>query len=103
MDPLAPFRLDGKVAIVTGASSGLGSRMARVLAADGAKVAIAARRVDRLDVLAKELGDAALPVACDVSRDDDLQRLVTTVTEALGPIDVLVNNAGIGNPTPADV
>jgi len=101
MDPLAPFRLDGKVAVVTGASSGLGARMAKVLAADGARVAVAARRVDRLEVLAKEID--GLPIACDVSSDDDLQRLVSTVTDELGPIDVLVNNAGIGNPTPADV
>ena len=101
-DPLAPFRLDGKVAIVTGASSGLGERMARVLAAAGARVVVAARRVDRLKALAEELGDAALPVACDVSVDDDLARLLATATQELGPVDVLVNNAGIGNPTPAE-
>jgi NAD(P)-dependent dehydrogenase (short-subunit alcohol dehydrogenase family) len=102
MDPLASFRLDGKVAIVTGASSGLGDRMARVLAADGAKVAIAARRLDRLEALAKELGDHALPIACDVSDDDDLARLVETTTSQLGPIDILVNNAGISDPQPAE-
>jgi NAD(P)-dependent dehydrogenase (short-subunit alcohol dehydrogenase family) len=102
MDPLAPFRLDGKVAIVTGASSGLGSRMAHVLAGAGARVAVAARRLDRLEALAADLGDAALPVACDVSDDADLARLLATTTERLGPVDVLVNNAGIGNPTPAE-
>jgi NAD(P)-dependent dehydrogenase (short-subunit alcohol dehydrogenase family) len=102
MDPLAPFRLDGKVAIVTGASSGLGSRMAHVLAGAGAQVAVAARRLDRLEALAADLGDAALPVACDVSDDADLARLLATTTERLGPVDVLVNNAGIGNPTPAE-
>ena len=58
LDPLALFRLDGKVAVVTGASSGLGDRFARVLDAVGARVVIAARRADRLEALAAELTDA---------------------------------------------
>jgi len=102
LDPTRAFRLDGRVAIVTGASSGLGARMARVLAGAGARVAVAARRLDRLDKLVNELGeDAALAVECDVTDDGARRRLVDVTTERLGPIDVLVNNAGIANPTPA--
>lgn len=102
MDPLVPFRLDGKVALLTGASSGLGKRMAHVVAGAGARVAVAARRVDRLERLADEIGDAVVPFRCDVADDDDLARLVAQATDRLGPIDLLVNNAGTGNPTPAE-
>jgi NAD(P)-dependent dehydrogenase (short-subunit alcohol dehydrogenase family) len=100
MDDL--FRLDGRVAIVTGASSGLGDRFARVLHAAGASVVLAARRVDRLEALAAEL-EGALPVECDVSQPSDVERLVETVLAERGAVDVLVNNAGIGNPHPAEV
>src|SRR5215207_2381922 len=68
LDPLAPFRLDGKVAVLTGASSGLGARFARVLDGLGASVVLAARRTDRLEQLAKELGSAAT-VRCDVAEE----------------------------------
>jgi len=102
MDPLAQFRLDGKVVLLTGASSGLGKRMAHVLAGAGAQVAVAARRVERLEALAAEVGDAVVPFACDVSNDDHLARLLAETTERLGPVDVLVNNAGIGNPVAAE-
>lgn len=98
---LDSFRLDGRVAIVTGASSGLGARFSRVLAAAGAQVAVAARRADRLDELAADLGAAALPVACDVGDDADLARLVDTTLARFGQIDVLVNNAGVGDVTRA--
>ena len=93
-DPLDLFRLDGRVAIVTGASSGLGARFARVLHAAGANVVLAARRVDRLDALAADLPNS-LVVPCDVAVDADLERLTTATLERHGRIDILVNNAGI--------
>src|SRR4051794_32506229 len=95
------FRLDGRVAIVTGASSGLGDRFARVLHAAGAGVVVAARRADRLATLVADL-PGAHAVTCDVANDDDLQRLVAETIEAHGHIDVLVNNAGVGRPMPAE-
>ena len=95
LDPLAMFRLDGKVAVVTGASSGLGDRFARVLDAVGARVVIAARRADRLEALAADLTDAVV-VAADLSRPEDRERLAATTLEVCGRLDVLVNNAGIG-------
>ena len=96
----AAFRLDGKVAVVTGASSGLGERFARVLAGAGARVVIAARRVDRLERLASEL-DGAVPVACDLSRGEDLELPVQKAIEECGRVDVMVNNAGIEDSAPA--
>jgi NAD(P)-dependent dehydrogenase (short-subunit alcohol dehydrogenase family) len=95
LDPLAPFRLDGRTAIVTGASSGLGERFAAVLCAAGATVVLAARRKDRLDALADRL-PGAVAVAADLSVAADRERLVATTVETCGTVDVLVNNAGIG-------
>jgi len=95
------FDLHGKVAIVTGASSGLGEGFARTLVDAGATVVAAARRLDRLEVLAKEL-DGIVPVACDVTSDDDRRRLVETAVAITGHIDVLVNNAGMAGPPDAE-
>lgn len=87
------FSLHGRTAVVTGASSGLGARFAAVLAAAGATVFAAARRVERLTQVAA--GDAGIhPVACDVRSERDRARLVETALEATGRLDVLVNNAG---------
>ena len=90
------FELVGRVAIVTGASSGLGERFARVLNAAGARVVLAARRTDRLDSLASELTDA-LVVECDLSQAGQAEMLVAAAMERYQQIDVLVNNAGVNN------
>jgi NAD(P)-dependent dehydrogenase (short-subunit alcohol dehydrogenase family) len=99
-DPL--FRLDGKVAIVTGASSGLGLRFVRVLTGAGAHVVAAARRGDRLAALA-DANELVTAVACDLTDADDRARLVAVAAEKTGSIDVLVNNAGTaGSAGPAE-
>ncbi|MGH9273579.1 MAG: SDR family NAD(P)-dependent oxidoreductase [Acidimicrobiales bacterium] len=102
IDFATPFRLDGRVAVVTGASSGLGDRFARVLHAAGATVVASARRTDRLEALAADLGDRLLPVTCDVSMDADCERLIADAIAVDGHLDVLVNNAGIGTPIAAE-
>ncbi|MDW3219551.1 MAG: SDR family oxidoreductase [Acidimicrobiales bacterium] len=99
-DPLSAFRLDDRVAIVTGASSGLGARFARTLAGVGAKVVLAARRADRLEALAAELPDA-LAVAVDLTEAGAAADLVNRTVEHYGRIDVLVNNAGVSTAIPA--
>ena len=101
LDPLARFRLDDKVTIVTGASSGLGARFARVLDAAGAKVVLVARRKERLEQLAEELDDA-LAVAQDLSKLDEVGSVVDRALERYGRIDVLVNNAGMVDVHPAE-
>jgi NAD(P)-dependent dehydrogenase (short-subunit alcohol dehydrogenase family) len=100
VDPLASFRLDGKVAIVTGASAGLGARFAKVLDAVGARVVLAARRADRIDALARELHDAHA-VPCDLSEPGAPAALVASTLDRYGRVDVVVNNAGMSEPTPA--
>lgn len=105
LDPLAPFRLEGSVAIVTGASSGLGRRFAQVLSAAGAKVVVAARRLEPLEELARALrseGADALAVPCDVTREPDVDRMVAAAVDAFGAVDVLVNNAGVVSPEEED-
>jgi short-subunit dehydrogenase len=89
--------LEGRVAFITGASSGIGAALAREFVARGVKVALAARRADRLHALAAELGDAddlALGLVCDVTRAGDLERSVNSTREAFGRIDIVVANAG---------
>lgn len=96
--PSELFALDARVAVVTGASSGLGVGFAHDLAAAGAKVVVAARRRERLDGLVKELeasGAEALAVACDVTQEAEVDALVAATLERFGRVDVLVNNAGI--------
>src|SRR3954471_19767016 len=100
LDPLAPFRLDGRVAVVTGASSGLGARFARVLDGAGASVVLAARRADRLEALSTGLRDA-MAVACDLAEPGAAEGVVAAAAERFGRIDVLVNNAGTTDVVPA--
>jgi len=93
-NPLDLFRLDGQVAIVTGASAGLGARFARVLHAVGATVVLTARRTDRLDALVEEL-PGAIAIAADMAVATDRERLIDEALHQAGRIDVLVNNAGV--------
>ncbi|MEV6657292.1 SDR family NAD(P)-dependent oxidoreductase [Nocardia fluminea] len=98
------FRLDGKVAVVTGASSGLGVGFARALAHAGADVVLAARRVDRLEqtrAMVESHGRRALVVACDVADPDACTAVITSAMAEFGHVDVLVNNAGVGRSIPA--
>jgi len=96
------FDVEGRVAAVTGASSGLGARFARVLAAHGARVVLAARREDRITALAEELGaDRAVAVPADVTDEQSLRAVVDTAVQRFGGLYVLVNNAGISRVTPA--
>ena len=104
MSVLDRFRLDGKVAIVTGASSGLGVAFAHALAEAGADVALGARRVERLEDTRRaveERGRRAVAVRTDVAQPEDCAALVDETVQALGRVDVLVNNAGVGTAVPA--
>lgn len=94
-------KLTGKVAIITGASSGIGKATAIALAEEGASVAIAARRGDRLNELAQQIearGGKALPIVTDVTDEAQVNDLIQKTNAVLGRIDILVNNAGIGAP-----
>lgn len=101
---LSLFSLAGKVALVTGASSGLGVAFARSLAEAGADLVLAARRTDRLDetrAMVEGLGRRALAVQTDVSRPDDCTAAVQAALDEFGAVDILVNNAGVGTAVPA--
>ena len=90
--------IEGKVVVITGASSGLGEAAARHLAEEDARVVLAARRTDRLEALADEIienGGEALPVPTDVTEREQVQALVDTAGDEYGRIDVMLNNAGI--------
>ena len=90
--------LQGKTALVTGASAGIGEATARALAAQGAKVAVAARRLDRLDALTERItngGGDALPLECDVADAGQVSRVVQAVQEKWGRVDILVSSAGV--------
>jgi NAD(P)-dependent dehydrogenase (short-subunit alcohol dehydrogenase family) len=103
MSVLDRFRLDGKVAVVTGASSGLGVAFARGLAEAGADVALGARRVEKLEQtkeMVEALGRRAIVVATDVAEPEDCTRLIAETVDRLGRVDILVNNAGVGTAVP---
>jgi NAD(P)-dependent dehydrogenase (short-subunit alcohol dehydrogenase family) len=104
MTVLDRFRLDGKAAIVTGASSGLGVAFAEALAEAGADVAVCARRAERLQgtkARVEQLGRRCLAVPADVTKVEDCRRVVEETKGELGRVDVLVNNAGVGTAVPA--
>jgi NADP-dependent 3-hydroxy acid dehydrogenase YdfG len=91
-------KLDGKVAVITGASSGIGEATAEALAAEGAAVVVAARREDRLNNLVDRIegdGGRVLPVACDVTDEEQAHALIQRAKDELGSVDILVNNAGV--------
>jgi NAD(P)-dependent dehydrogenase (short-subunit alcohol dehydrogenase family) len=95
---LPSFDLANQVALVTGASSGIGRHLAELLATAGAKVALAARRIDRLAEAARQIeaaGGQCLPIACDVTRSDSVAAAVALAENALGALTILVNNAGV--------
>ncbi|BCN32296.1 glucose 1-dehydrogenase [Anaeromicropila herbilytica] len=100
------FDLKGKVAIVTGASSGLGVQFAKALAKQGADIVIVARRLEKLNAVKVEieaLGVRCLPIKCDVLNNDEIKATVEEAIEHFGKIDILVNNAGIALAEPAEV
>src|SRR5882757_9793801 len=104
MGVLDSFRLDDKVVIVTGASSGLGVSFAQAFAEAGADVVLGARRVDRLAETASLVeagGRKALTIATDVSEPEQCQALVDAAMQTFGRVDVLINNAGVGTAQPA--
>ncbi len=91
-------KLDGKVAVVTGASSGIGEATAEALAAEGASVVVAARREDRLADLVQRIegdGGRVLSVQCDVTDEDQAHDLIKHAEQEFGSVDILINNAGV--------
>ena len=93
--------LDGKSVVVTGASSGIGAAVSRALAAEGARLTIGARRVDRLERLAEEIGvDRVTVVKTDMRVEEDVVRLIAAARDRVGGVDALVNNAGLGRRAP---
>jgi NAD(P)-dependent dehydrogenase (short-subunit alcohol dehydrogenase family) len=103
MSAQSPFSLAGKVALVTGASSGIGRHLAKVLAREGAKVGLAARRVDAIESGAKEIrrsGGVAAAAQLDVRDAGSVVAAITAIEKTLGPIDIVVNNSGTAIPKP---
>jgi NADP-dependent 3-hydroxy acid dehydrogenase YdfG len=97
--------IEGKIVVITGASSGLGESTARMLCAQGATVVLGARRVDRIQALAEELvrgGGRALALETDVTRSADVKRLVDAAVGKYGRIDVMINNAGLMPSSPLE-
>lgn len=89
------FELKGKKALVTGATGGLGAEIARALHRQGAHLALSGTRKEKLEELAKELGDHAIILPCDLSNVESTQKLISEAETALGGLDILINNAGL--------
>lgn len=89
------MRFKDKVALITGASSGLGPVMAKMMAKEGAKLVLAARRVELLEAVAKDIGDAAIAIPADVTQEDDVSAVVEAGISRWGKIDILMNNAAV--------
>jgi dehydrogenase/reductase SDR family protein 4 len=85
--------LNGKVAIVTGASRGIGRAIAEIFSSEGARVVICGRKQETLDLVAAEIGQSVKPIACHVGRGDQIANLVALTEQIFGPVDILVNNA----------
>jgi NAD(P)-dependent dehydrogenase (short-subunit alcohol dehydrogenase family) len=99
------FNLDGKVAVITGASQGIGRDMAKLLGHAGARVALVARNEEKLRALAAEMKDEGIDTMfypCDITKVDHISEMMTQVYNHFGQIDILINNAGINIPKPAD-
>jgi NAD(P)-dependent dehydrogenase (short-subunit alcohol dehydrogenase family) len=94
------MRLNGKVALITGGSSGIGLATARLFIAEGARVAITGRHQTSLDAAARELGPKALPIRLDLREISSIDRAIADVVAALGSLDIVFANAGVGRPTP---
>ena len=92
---MSAAQTNGRVAVITGASSGIGEATAGALAADGHRVALLARRSDRIQALASELGNGAIAIEADVTDRDSIVAAAERVQQELGGADVLVNNAGV--------
>jgi len=90
--------LDGRVAMITGASRGIGEAAARLFAQEGAKVCLLARSRDEIAQIAGDIGDAALAIPCDVSRFWELEAAVNACVETFGRLDIVINNAGVIEP-----
>lgn len=90
--------VNGKTVMITGASRGIGEAAAREFASAGARVVLTARGADAIEQIAREIGDSALAVPCDVSRYADVEAAVAAAREAFGPVDILINNAGAVEP-----
>ena len=92
------FNLEGKTALITGASSGLGKHFAKTLSTAGASVILSARRIDNLEALKNEIGDKAFCIPLDVTSTESVKNLVREIRNITGSVDILVNNAGVSDP-----
>jgi NAD(P)-dependent dehydrogenase (short-subunit alcohol dehydrogenase family) len=88
-------RLQGKIVIVTGAGTGIGRACALAMVREGARLALVGRRLEKLQQLAREIGNSALPIAADVSQKTDIEQVITRTVAEFGGVNVLVNNAGV--------